>query len=653
MANLLSIGKSGLLAAQVGLSTTGHNITNANVAGYSRQVAIQSTTPGQDIGVGFIGTGTEIAQIKRYYDSFLNNQLRGAEAQQSSLDTYTAQISQIDNLLSDTTSGLSPALQDFFKGMQDVASNPASAASRQALLSTSDSLVSRFQGMSQRLSEVATGVNSQITSTVTQINSYAARIASLNNDIAGLSTDPSIAPNDLLDQRDQLLTELNKLVKTTVKNGDNHSLTVSFGTGQPLVSGNRNFELAAIPASNDPLRVTVGYKTTDKTIPLPESVLTGGALGGLVEFRNGALDRAQNSLGQIAAGMALSMNEQHRLGQDQNGDPGGDYFGPLNAQVGKNINNSPGSTVVISAVLSNASALTASDYNVDYDGANFIVTRQSDGQKTTINPFPQTVPQTIDGVDYSISGSPVTNDNFLVRPTINAAADMKLLINDRTKLALAAPIATAAPSSNAGTAKIDLGSVDSAYLTPGNALTAAVTLSYDKAGNTLSGFPATQAVTVTVNGVATVYPAGTPAIPYSDGAKINFGGINISISGAPADTDKFTVGPNTNGVGDNRNARLMGDLQTKNILDNGNTTFQSAYAQMVNFVGNKTREAQIGGLAADAAVTQAQQERDTVSGVNLDEEAANLLRYQQAYQASGKVMQIASQLFDVIISLGR
>lgn len=656
MSSLLAIGKSGLLAAQIGLSTTGHNITNANVAGYSRQGVIQSTTPGQNIGVGFVGSGTEVAQIKRYYDSFLNNKLRGAEAQQASLSSYYSQISQIDNMMADTTAGLSPALQDFFKGVQDAASNPASTASRQALLSAAGSLTGRFQDLSSRLSQISEGVNKEITNTVTEINSYASQIAQINNDISGLSSDPAIAPNDLLDKRDQMLTELNKLIKVSVVEADNHTMTVSFGTGQPLVVGNTAFELTSKASATDPTRMVVGYQTNAEISQLPEDVLGGGRLGGLIEFRANALDRTQNSLGQIAAGITTSFNSQHQLGQDQNGALGTNFFSPSEAYVGRNQNNLKTSTAQVSAVVSNAGALTSSDYSVDYNGVNFTVTRLSDGNQTTIDPFPQTGPQTIDGVDYTITGTPATKDNFVVRPTYNAAADMNVLIKDRSKLALAAPIATSAPSSNSGNGKIDAGSVDAAYLTPGNALSSALTISFhkDPATNaqTLDGFPPGQDITVTANGSSTVYPAGTTPIPYTAGAAISFGGIHVSISGQPANNDSFVIGPNTSGVGDNRNGALLATLQTKNVLDNGNTTFQSEYAQMVNFIGNKTREAQISGLASDAAVNQAQNEQQTVSGVNLDEEAANLLRYQQAYQAAGKVMQIASQLFDTLLNIG-
>jgi flagellar hook-associated protein 1 FlgK len=651
MTSLLSIGKSGLLAAQVGLATTGNNITNANTAGYNRQVAIQGDTGTQYQGFGYVGTGTEIQAVRRYYDNFLATSLRNAESNQASLNTYSAQISQIDNLLADPTAGLSPALQDFFSGVQDATANPASAAARQSLLSNAESLASRFQAMSARLTEISSGVNSQITSNVNEINSYATQIAAINNTIAGMTTSTA-EPNDLLDKRDQMLTELNKLVKITVTPGDNNMLNVQFGTGQPLVVANKALQLATSTSPTDLGRVTVGYQASNGNFSaLPDTVFTGGQLGGLMEFRNGALDRAQNSLGQVAASLATAFNAQHVLGQDQNGDLGTNFFNPINAYVGTSTRNSPASTAEVSAVVTDASALTASDYSVDYDGTNFNVTRKSDGKVTQINPFPQTEPQVIDGVAYSISGTPQTNDNFLVRPTYNAAKDLTVAIKDSDKIALAAPIATAAPTTNAGNGKISAGTVDANYLTPGNALSATTTLSFDQASGTLSGFPADQDVTVTVNGTATVYPAGTP-VPYTDGANISFGGVNFAISGTPADLDTFTVGPNTSGVGDSRNGALLAGLQTKNVMNNGTATFQTAYAQMVNFVGTKAREAQISGTAADAAVTQATNAQQSVSGVNLDEEAANLLRYQQAYQASGKVMQVASQLFDTLLSLG-
>lgn len=647
--NILNIGKSGLFAAQAGMATTGNNISNANVPGYSRQVVLQKSGPTQNIGVGFMGSGTEVTDIKRFSDNFLNTQVRNATSSLSSLESFYAQISQVDNLLSDTTSGLSPALQDFFKGVQDLASNPTSAASRQSLMSAADSLSSRFQGLNSRLQEIRDGVNAQIESNVVEINSYASQIAKLNEQISGASSGSNL-PNDLMDARDQLVIELNKQIKATVVAGDNNSITVSIGNGQPLVVGKKSFELATLQSPTDPGRIQVGYVTGSKVTVLADSALSGGELGGLFEFRSTSLDRIQNSLGRVALTVAHTFNDQHKLGLDSAGNPGVNFFAEAPVIVAPSRDNALTSTAVVGASISDPTKLTQSDYKVAYNGANYTVTRLSDNQQTVINPFPQTVPQTIDGVDFSIAGGSATGDNFLVRPTINGAAQFNVVLGDRAKIAAAAPIVTNTPITNTGTAKLSDGTVDAAYLAPGNALTGPVTLTSVAGG--LSGFPAGQAVTVTAGGVDTVYPAGTNPIPFTAGANYNFGGVNLSFTGTPATGDTFTVRPNVGGVGDNRNAMALGKLQTTNILDGGTATYQSAYAELVSFVGNKTREVEVNGKAGAALLGQARASQQSVSGVNLDEEAANLLKYQQAYQAAGKVMQTASTLFDTLLSLG-
>jgi flagellar hook-associated protein 1 FlgK len=251
-------------------------------------------------------------------------------------------------------------------------------------------------------------------------------------------------------------------------------------------------------------------------------------------------------------------------------------------------------------------------------------------------------------VDFDISGSAAAGDNFVVRPTVNAASGFKLALTDRSQIAAAAPVATAATTSNKGTVSVSPGSVDSTYLA--SPLTAPVTFTYDAASGKLKAAPATQAVTVTSGGTATTYPAGTD-IPYTSDATYSFGGITLTMSGVPQDGDSYTVAKNS-GVGDVRNVGLMADLQGQNIFSNGNATIQTAYAGLVSLVGNKAREVQINGEAGDALLSQVKNSAQDVSGVNLDEEATNLLRYQQAYQASGKIMQIASTVFDTLLSIG-
>jgi flagellar hook-associated protein 1 FlgK len=651
--NLLNIGKTGLFAAQAGLSTTGHNIANANVAGYSRQVVVQASALAQDFGYGFVGNGTTVADIKRYTDEFLNVQVRAAQSSSSALDAYSAQINQVDNLLADPTAGLSPALQDFFKAVQDVASNPAEIASRQALLSNSEALASRFQAMSGRLDEMRQGVNSQITSNVNLINSYAQQIARLNDQIGAVSGATGQQPNDLLDARDQLVLDLNKQVKATVVRGDNNSLTVSIGNGQPLVVGGRTYQLAATASATDPTRLQVGYVSNGKVTELPDSAFNGGELGGLMDFRSSTLDPAINALGRVAIGLAATVNAQHRLGQDAAGVLGGDLFKVPAPVITANKYNQFNGANPVKAVVSDVTRLTASDYAVSFDGTNYSVMRLPNGQPaaTASATYPQTL--SMDGVDFSFDAAASAGDSFLVRPTANGAAQMSVEIKDAAKVAAAAPVMTSAPIGNKGSGKISEGTVDANYLLPGNALSGPVTLKYDTATASLSGFPALQAVTVTTAAGSTTYAAGTAAIPYTAGASYSFGGASVTMSGQPADQDTFVIDKNNGATRDNRNMRLIGDLQAKRIFDGNNATYQSSYAQLVGTVGNKAREVQVTAEATATLLAQATASQQNVAGVNLDEEAANLLKYQQAYQAAGKVMQIASTLFDTLLTLGR
>jgi flagellar hook-associated protein 1 FlgK len=646
--NLLSIGKSGLFAAQAGLSTTGHNITNANVAGYNRQVVVQATSTMMQESHGFSGTGTQIASIKRYSDEFLNTQVRTAQASKSSLDAYGAQIGQIDNLLADTTSGLSPTLQNFFNAVQDVTGNRASVPSRQSLLSAADTLASRFQALDGRLQEIREGVNQTITTNVTLINSYARQIAELNDQIGSLAPTQDRMPNDLLDARDQLVAELNKQVKATVMPGANNSLTVSIGSGQPLVVGQKAFQLSVSTSPTDMARLEVGYQTGDKVITMSDSTLTGGELGGVLEFRANSLDRIQNSLGRIAIGLASTFNAQHRLGIDMEGKPGGDFFALPVPVVGKNIHNNATSTTAVTAAILDPTKLTASDYRVEFDGANYSVVRLSDRQKTAISPYPQVGgPQAIDGIAFSINGNAAAGDSFVVRPTINGASDFKLKLTDVSQIAAATPVATSAPVDNKGSGKISAGSVDASFL---NGPTAApFTLTFNSGSGQLDVIPP-KPVTMDVGGVKTTFAAGAP-VTFSAGASYTVGGISFTLSGAPAHGDTFTVATNGDGLGDTRNMGLLGSLQTTNIFNGGSTTYQSAYAELVSLVGNKTREVQVNAKAGEALLAQANGAAQNVSGVNLDEEASNLLKYQQAYQAAGKVMQIAGTIFDTLLSI--
>ena len=641
--NILSIGQSALAAAQVGLATTGHNIANSGTVGYTRQMVTQGAVAGQNVGYGFVGKGTEVTGVTRAYNEFLSGQVLGAQVSKSSLDTYYTQIRRIDNLLADTSAGVSPALQEFFQSVQNLAAQPNDAASRQSTLSSSEALAARLNGLGGQLADISASVNGEIESSVTAINAYARQIGQLNDAIEKATTAAQgRPPNDLLDQRDQLIHELGKEVRVTVVAQGNSS-HVFIGNGQPLVVGAKAYSLAATNSPTDSTRTVVAYVTKDKTTILADAALPGGRLGGLFDFRAQTLDPTQNALGRVAIALAHDVNAQHRLGQTPSGTMGGDLFTVPQPLVSASRDNA--GNALPTATLADPSQLTASDYRLQYDGTNFQLTRLSDGQAFSY----ATLPQTVDGVTIGISGTPATGDHYLIRPTAAGASGIHVLIKDIAQLAASAPIRTQALPSNTGTASISAGSVDAAFAP--SAIGSPVTLQYASAGGVLTGFPAVP-VTVTANGSSITYAAGAP-VPFTADASYAFNGMQVTLAGTPANGDRFTISANTKGTADARNAALIADLQGALTLAGGTTHFQGAYSQLVAEVGNKARELQVTSEASGIYYAQAISAQQSESGVNLDEEAANMMRYQQAYQAAGKLMQTASQMFEILLQLGQ
>lgn len=630
---IFGIGMSALNAAQTGLLTAGHNISNAATPGFHRQEIVQRAALPQVTGAGYIGNGVEVATVKRMYNEFLAGQVVHAQGQAAQLDTYYGHIKQLDDMLGDSTAGLAPALQDFFNATEDVAAFPSSVPSRQAMLSASQSLVSRLHALQGRYAEIRQGVNDEITAGITDINSYAQQIANLNNQIVVAQSASREQPvNDLLDQRDQLVLELNKTVSATVVKQGDGTYNVFIGNGQALVVGGNALSLKAAPLPNDPGRIGVAYLAGGSTVWIPESSLQGGALGGYLAFRSGTLDTAQNALGRIALGLAQKFNDQHKLGQDLQGVLGTDYFSVPTPTVIGNGANAAAST--ITAAVTNVDALTTSDYRFSYAGGTYTLTRLSDGTSTS----GAAVPLTLDGVTVS-AATMNAGESFLVQPTREAARLIDVKIKDTAKIAAAAPIRTSAALANTGTAQISAGAITGTL--PGANPQPSVTIEFVDDTHYRLVDTATSAVLVG----STVYGSGSD-ITYAAN------GWTVQITGTPKTGDTFVVGPNGNGTADNRNALALAQLATRNTLIGGTATFQSAYGQLVSDIGNKTRELQVTSEAQSNLLAQTSQSQEALSGVNLDEEAASLMRYQQAYQAAGKVLQIASRLFDTVLDLG-
>lgn len=676
-----SSGVSGLNAAKLGLMTTEHNIANANTPGFTRQRTIQSTNPASLTGSGYIGQGVNVTTVERIYNGFLSARVNSAQTTASELDAYSAQIAQIDNMLADPSAGLSPALQDFFRGVQDVAANPSQLPARQAMISSAQTLADRFQTMAARLSEISDGVNGQISSTVTNINAYAQQIASLNEAISQSPTSVN-QPNDLLDQRDQLVAELNKLVKVTTTTDSDGSLNVFVGSGQQLVIRNQVSSMTVVQSSDNPSNLAVGVQSAGGGIEIPESLITGGSLGGLLRFRSESLDKTANDLGRNAASLALTFNAQHALGQDLLGQTTGvgtfqgNFFNLAQPVVAAGSTNPAGSPTVTASFTSPSfngnffTDLTNSDYRLSSTGAAVVLTRLSDNKQWSgvdvpaINTALAADPQ---GFTLATSAALPAGASYLIQPTRDMAASLSVnatIAADARLVAAASPVRTLAGTTNTGTATISAGTVSTGY--PSAVAAAPITLTYHSnttpastpAVPNLTGFPAGVAVSVTNAGVTTNYASPVASIPYNSGATITLlgssppGGFSFQVDGSPNNGDTFAILKNAAGVSDGRNALALGQLQTQNTMSGKTASYQSAYSQLVNSAGNKAREVQVRGTAQQAFLAQAQAARDSYSGVNLDEEAANLIRYQQAYQAAAKVIEITSKLFDTLTSLG-
>ena len=632
--SVLNIGLTALNAAQAGLVTTGHNISNAGTAGYHRQRIDSSPQAPQFSGGGFFGRGVNVDNVRRAYSDVLDRQGQLAQTQVSFYNTYAAQVNQINNLVADPAAGLSPAMQQFFRAVQDVAASPGTTTSRQALLSGSGALVSRFAALDQRLTDLRSGVNIELSGTIGSINTIASQIGKLNGQIATAAGTSAQQPNDLLDQRDNLVMELNKLVSAQVVRQSDGGYNVTIGTGQALVVGEAALTLAAVPNADDPRRLDVGYQFTGAPVPIDSRSITGGSLGALLQFRSESLDTAQNALGRIAIGLGETFNAQHRLGQDLNGAAGGDFF-----EVGAPaVTPASGTTATIGASIVDVSALTLSDYRVSFSGTAYTVTRLSDDVSS--GPF-ATLPQTVDGVTLAAgTGTPAAGNSWLVQPTRFGARDLGLAFGDPSLIAAAAPVRGQATVSNLGSATIEAPVVDASSQPPLNAaLSNTVTITFNSPPTTFNVVDNTAATTLASN------------VTFTAGMTISYNGWSTRLAGRPEVSDTLVVQANTGGRTDNRNALLLAGLQSVPGLDGGASTYQTAYSAMVGSVGAIASEVKVTGTALAGILKETKAAQQSLSGVNLEEEAANLIRFQQAYQAAGKLISVSAKLFDSILQM--
>ncbi|MDY6944639.1 MAG: flagellar hook-associated protein FlgK [Pseudomonadota bacterium] len=627
MADLLNTSISGLLAFQRALDTTSHNISNANTPGYSRQLPDFMTRQPQFLGGNWMGSGVDVVSVNRAYDNFLSGQARSAASAYNQSNTYATQAGRVSNLFGDSTTGLSASMQKFVNSLQAVSDSPNSIAARQTMLSEAGSLVERLKSYDSSLRSLDSQVNATINSEADSVTSLARGIADLNKQIANAASNGQ-PPNDLLDQRDRLIDELSTHVNVSVVKTDDNQLNVFIGNGQPLVVGNDPARVVATSDPYEPTRKRLAVQSSVGTIDITGSI-SGGSLGGVLNFRAEMLDPARNAIGRISVALADVMNDQHNAGMDLNGNMGGDFFSVGGVDVRPHANNTGNASAVVTRT--STSALTSSDYIITNTAGGWTMRRNDGtavpmtGTGTVADPF------LADGLSIVVSGAAAVGDSLKIKPTSNAVSSMQVLVTDPAEIAAAAPIVAQAGAGNQGNATISPGEV----LNPTNpALRTTATITF------------TSATTYTISGDPTVRT-------YTPGADIDANGWRVQINGTPAVGDTFRVGDNSNGTGDNRNGLLLAGIMSEPVLNGGNTSLNSAIGQFVGDIGVKTNQAQVTAAAQKVVAEEADASMQSVSGVNLDEEAANLLRYQQAYMAISQMIRIADSCFQSVLDATR
>jgi flagellar hook-associated protein 1 FlgK len=678
--SLISIGLSGLTASSAALNTIGNNTANVDTVGYSRQQVMTTAGAQQNIGVGFVGTGTTLSDVRRIYNGYLDSQLQTTTSLSADAAAFTAQATTLDSLLSDSSTGVSGALNTFFSSMQTLSKNSSGAAERTDFLKSSQALSARFNSISSQLKDQNNSVNTQLTTLTGQVNALATSIASLNKQITE-STSSGAQPNTLLDSRNEAVRSLNELVGAKVVES-NGSYDIYIGTGQPLVSGTSANKLTAGPSASDSsvysVKLTYQQVTADVT-----SVVTGGSIGGLVRYRNDVLQPAANELGRLALVTSDQVNTQLNQGVDSNGNFGANLFTSINdpsltsqRSLGA-IGNSAGSGN-LNVTISNTGALTTNDYQVTFTSATgYNVKRLPDGNDMGSYDLGTTPPPVIDGFSLAQSGGNFSaGDSFKVIPTRTGADNIKTIETDTKAIAVAGALTGTTGAGNSGTGSF----TQPALTTQANIYDATGTADLRKAltnsmpvrlvmgtvSNGAQSYSLKDATGAAVNDASgnpitgSIVPGQNNALSFSVGYTDSAGAtksysFGMTVTGAPAAADTYSINITSAGSSDNRNASNVLDLQTRQTVDtaaanNTGMSMSSANTNLIQTVGSKAAQGKTDATATTAVLAQAKTARDSVSGVSLDEEAANLVKYQQYYTASSQIIKAAQAVFSTLIN---
>jgi flagellar hook-associated protein 1 FlgK len=625
VSDVFGISVSALQAFQNAINVTSNNVANASTPGYDRETVNLTEAIPQSNGTATVGAGVVVAGISRAYSQAAANQLNASQSSLGQLNALQNYSTQIDNLFGTTVGGLSTTLQSFYSAFSDVANDPTSTASRQALLGQAQNVANSFQNASGDLNSLNTDVNSRITADVQQINSIASAISTLNQQIVvATAQGGNQPPNELLDQRDQLVSNLSQLVGVSTTADADGSLNVFVGNGQPLVLQGQTTPLTTVQNQFNASQLEIGTSQGSQI----SSDITSGDLGGLLAARTQVINPALNQLGQIATALSQTVNSQQSDGLDLSGNLGANIFSVGTPVATASSKNTDAVTASVSVNANGLGALTADNYLLTFKAGAPTLTDTTTGVSVTpAGAGTVASPYTANGVSIVLSGVPAAGDQFLIQPTATAAASLKVVLTDPSKIAAAGAITTAAAGTNTGAATISSGTV------------------LDSANPNLL-----QPVTIQFTTPPTTYSVnGGPGVAYVNGGNIDVNGWQVQISGTPANGDVFSVSSNAGGTGDNRNALAAANLQNVGVLQNGTTSITAGVSALITGIGSQAQQINTAQTAQAAVNSQAQSSVQSITGVNLDEEAASLLQWQQAYQAAAQALTIGNTLFTTLI----
>lgn len=625
MSSVLSTGTSALLAFQRALATTSHNVANLNTPGYSRQKVDFATATPQNYGYGDVGNGTRIVDIRRAADQLAISRLLDSGGELARLKQLSGMADRVNALFSDAATNVAGVWSNFFDTVSGLSSNAAGTADRQNMLDGAKALANRFSQLNTHLNNLNGEVNNGLMAGATEVNRLASEIAQING---AIGTNIANAAPDLLDRRDQLISQLVGYTGGTAVIQDGGIMNVYTAGGQALVVGTTASKVTTVADPYQPERLQLALQTQGGTITLdPKAV--GGQIGGLLEFRDTVLTPAQAELGKLAVGLAETFNSTHRQGVDLYGQMGGDFFNIGTPRVTGNAGNT--GTGTITASYGDLGKLEAQNIVLRFDGSNWAASRADTGASVPLTGTGTAAdPLIINGVKLVVGGTPAANDRFLLQPTAGVAGSLEMAITDPSRIAAAAAIKGAAALANTGTGKLS-----------------GVTVT-DAANANLRNPAAivfTSATTYTID--------GGPPQTYTPGQTISANGWSFVLDGVPKNGDTFNITPTPAGSSDNSNATKLSKVESAKAFNAGTVTLGGALGGLTTQVGAAARSAEYSLGAQQVIADQAQAARDEVSGVNLDEEAADMLRLQQAYQAASQLISTADSMFQTILGAMR